>query len=85
VTLPADELAFLCSALRQLTPDARPVFLARMVEHLQAIADYDVGDVDRALRAAWTGLWTPTSDNAVWPGRWARDAPRFERASKRAW
>jgi hypothetical protein len=84
VTLPADEQAFLCSAVRQLAPDMRPVFLARLAEHLQVIADYDVGDVDRALRSAWTGLWVPPLDTGVRPARWASDAPRFERASKRA-
>ena len=50
--LPPDEQAFLCHALAQLAPDVREVFTARMVEHLQAIADPGVGDVDRALRAA---------------------------------
>ena len=84
MTLPADEQAFLCSAVRQLTPDMRPLFLARLAEYLQAIADYDIGDVDRALRAAWVGLWTPPLDTAVGQSRWDRDAPRFERASKRA-
>jgi hypothetical protein len=77
VTLPQDEQAFLASALAQLTPDVRPVFTARMVEHLQAIADYDVGDVDRALRSAWTGLWTPPPDMDLRPGRWGLDAPRL--------
>jgi hypothetical protein len=33
----------------------RSVFTARMVEHLQALADPGVGDVDRALRAALVG------------------------------
>ena len=59
MTLPGDEQAFLCHALAQLEPDVRAVFTARMVEHLQAIADPGAGDVDRALRAALVGLWTP--------------------------
>jgi hypothetical protein len=76
MTLPADEQAFLCSAVRQLAPDMRPVFIARLAEHLQAVADYDVGDVDRALRAAWVGLWVPPLDTEVRPGRWGANAPR---------
>ena len=59
MTLPGDEQAFLCHALAQLAPDVREVFTARMVEHLQALADPGAGDVDRALRAALVGLWTP--------------------------
>jgi cob(I)alamin adenosyltransferase len=46
VILPEDEQAFLCNALAQLEPEVRPVFAARMVEHLQALADPGVGDVD---------------------------------------
>ena len=68
MTLPGDEQAFLCHALAQLAPDVREVFTARMVEHLQALADPGVGDVDRALRAALVGLWTPP-DIAEWR-RW---------------
>jgi hypothetical protein len=76
VTLPQVEAAFLCSALAQLTPDVRPLFLERLAEHLQALPDPDVGDVDRALRAAWTGLWVPPLDTEVRPGRWGTNAPR---------
>jgi hypothetical protein len=86
VTLPEEEQAFLCSALAQLEPDMRPVFTVRMVEHLQVIADPGPGDVDRALRAALVGLWVPPESielRAV--SRWDRDAPGFERGSKRAW
>jgi hypothetical protein len=83
VTLPEDEQAFLCCALAQLTPDVRPVFTARLVAYLQALADPGVGDVDRALRAAWTGLWEPPLETDR-PARWTRDTPSFERMSKRA-
>jgi hypothetical protein len=76
MTLPAAEAEFLCSAVRQLSPDMRPVFIERLAEYLQAIADPDVGDVDRALRAAWTGLWTPPLDLDLRPGRWGLDALR---------
>jgi hypothetical protein len=82
VTLPEDEQAFLCNALAQLEPDISPVFTARMVEHLRALADPGVGDVDRALRAALAGLWVPPVIDE--PPRWSRDTPRFDRASKRA-
>jgi hypothetical protein len=86
VNLPQDEQAFLCHALAQLEPDVRPTFMERMVTYLQALADPGVGDVDRALRAALVGLWTPPPIEEVrMPPRWDRNAPRFERASKRAW
>jgi hypothetical protein len=75
VTLPEAEQAFLCDALAQLEPDVRPVFAARMVAYLQALADPGVGDVDRALRAAWVGLWVPPvlAETRV-PPRWSRKA-----------
>jgi hypothetical protein len=86
VTLPGDEQAFLCHALAQLEPDVRPVFAARMVEHLRAIAKPGPGDVDRALRAALVGLWTPPAiETTRVPSRWSRDTPRFDLASKRTW
>jgi len=85
VILPRDEQVFLSHALAQLEPDVRPVFTARMVEHLQVIADPGPGDVDRALRAALVGLWTPPPDTALRAvSRWDRGAPGFDRASKRA-
>jgi hypothetical protein len=83
VTLPGDEQAFLCHALAQLEPDVRPVFTARMVEHLQALADPGVGDVDRALRAALVGLWTPPELDGQRGSRWDSATPRFDLASKR--
>jgi hypothetical protein len=82
VILPGDEQAFLCNALAQLEPDVRPVFTARMVEYLQALADPGVGDVDRAIRTALVGLWTPPA--IAEPPRWSRDTPEFDRVSKRA-
>ena len=83
MTLPGDEQAFLCHALAQLEPDVRPVFTARMVEHLQALADPGVGDVDRALRAALVGLWTPPELDGQRGSRWDSATPRFDLASKR--
>ena len=85
MTLPGDEQAFLCHALAQLEPDVREVFTARMVEHLQALADPGVGDVDRALRAALVGLWTPPELDGQRGSRWDSSTPRFDLASKRAW
>jgi hypothetical protein len=84
MTLPGDEQAFLCNALAQLAPDVRPVFTARMVEHLQALTDPGVGDVDRALRAALVGLWTPPELDGQRGSRWDSATPRFDLASKRA-
>jgi hypothetical protein len=84
--LPADEQAFLCHALAQLESDVRPVFTTRMVEHLRALADPGVGDVDRALRAALVGLWVPPAiEETRVPPRWSRDTPRFDLPSKRSW
>jgi hypothetical protein len=86
VILPEAEQAFLCNALAQLEPDVRPVFTARMVEHLQTHADPGAGDVDRALRAALVGLWVPPAiEETRVPPRWARATPRFDMASKRDW
>jgi hypothetical protein len=85
VILPQDEQAFLCNALAQLEPAMRPVFMARVVEQLQSLADPGVGDVDRAVRAALVGLWVPPDIAERRTSRWNRDTPRFDRASKRAW
>ena len=49
------------------------------------VPDPDNAYSDRALRAAWDGLWTPAAIAETLPSRWSRGAPRFERASKRAW
>ena len=81
--LPGDEQVFFFSALAQLEPDVRAVFTARMVEHLQALADPGVGDVDRALRAALVGLWTPPDIAEQRRGYWdceARGSARPKRA-----
>jgi hypothetical protein len=57
-----------------------------MVEHLRALADPGVGDVDRALRAALVGLWVPPEiEETRVPPRWSRDTPRFDLPSKRSW
>jgi hypothetical protein len=42
-----------------------------------------LGDVDRALRTAWCGLWTPPLDMDLRPGRWGLDAPRVEQRPDR--
>ena len=55
-----------------------------MVEHLPALADPGVGDVDRALRAALVGLWTPPDTAESRRGYWDCEAPGFGRAPKRA-
>jgi hypothetical protein len=70
---------------RQLEPAVRPVFTARMVEYLQALADPGVGDVDRALRSAWSGLWTPPAlEETRVPPRWSQAACFDRGAPKRA-
>jgi hypothetical protein len=82
VTLPETERTFFFDALQQLAPPDRQVFVARLAEYLEAHADPGPGDVDRALRAALVGLWTPPPITE--PPRWSRDVPRFERSSRRA-
>jgi hypothetical protein len=59
MTLPEAELSFYFAALAQLTPDVRPVFAERVAAILGAHPDPGPGDVDRAVRAALVGLWTP--------------------------
>jgi hypothetical protein len=86
VTLPEDEQAFFFAALAQLEPALREVFAARVAQHLGAHPDPGPGDVDRAVRQALAGLWTPPAiEELRTSSRWDRDTPRFERASKRAW
>jgi hypothetical protein len=85
MTLPEAELSFYFAALKQLAPDAREVFAARVAEILSAHRDPGPGDVDRAVRAALVGLWTPPAiEEVLRPSRWDRGAPRFERVSKGA-
>jgi hypothetical protein len=47
----------------------RPVFMARLVEYLQAHSDPGPGDIDRAIRQALEGLWVPPDLAAGAPGR----------------
>jgi hypothetical protein len=85
MTLPDTELSFYFAAVAQLDPKSRPVFMARLAEYLQTLPDPGPGDLDRALRAALVGLWTPPELSELRPARWDRGVPAFERASKRAW
>jgi hypothetical protein len=85
VTLPEAERSFYLAAVAQLEPALRPVFAERVAQILGTHPDPGPGDVDRALRAALVGLWTPPAITELRPSRWDRDAPQFDRASKRAW
>jgi hypothetical protein len=85
MTLPESEQTFFFDALAQLAPELRPVFTAQVLEYLQVLSDPGPGDVDRALRVAWSGLWTPPPiEELRTPSRWDRDVPRFDRVSKGA-
>jgi hypothetical protein len=75
MTLPEDEQAFFFAALAQLEPEARPVYAP--------FCDPGPGDVDRAIRAALVGLWTPPAD-AEQRAVPRRNTPAFERVSKQA-
>jgi hypothetical protein len=59
MTLPEAELSFFFAAAAQLEPDLRPVFAERVSAILGAHPDPGPGDVDRAVRQALVGLWTP--------------------------
>jgi hypothetical protein len=83
VTLPEAELSFYCAAVAQLEPALRPVFVERVAQILGAHPDAGPGDVNRAVRQALVGLWVPPAVEER-PARWSRSAPRFERASRRA-
>jgi hypothetical protein len=73
MTLPDVERTFFFHVLAQLSPDVRPAFTARVVAQLQAHPDPGPGDVDRAVRRALVGLWTPPpSEEMRVPSRWAR-------------
>ena len=85
MTLPGAELSFFFAAAAQLEPDLRPDFAERVSAILGAHPDPGPGDVDRAVRQALVGLWTPPESIELRAGpRWDRNAPAFERVSKRA-
>jgi hypothetical protein len=85
MTLPEEECAFFWAAMAQLEPPVRPIFAERVSAILAAHPAPDCGDVDRAVRAALIGLWTPpATEEVLRPSRWDRGAPRFERVSKGA-
>jgi hypothetical protein len=80
-----EEASFFFWATAQLEPSCRPVFVERVAAILGAHPDPGPGDVDRAVRAALVGLWTPPAiEEVLRPSRWDRGAPRFERVSKQA-
>jgi hypothetical protein len=76
--LPDPECAFYFAALAQLDPQMRPIFAQRVVQCLGAHPDPGPGDVDRAIREALVGLWTPPPDEEK------RSLPRWsQRADRR--
>jgi hypothetical protein len=85
MTLPEEECAFFYAVLDQLEPAMREVFTERVARILGALRDPGPGDVDRAVRAALVGLWTPPEGEELQRvGRWNSNAPGFERISKQA-
>ena len=71
--LPDADLSFFFAALHQLDLPARPVFTDRVAAIIGMHPDPGPGDVDRAIRAALAGLWTPPPDKlGQLEGRWAR-------------
>ena len=85
MTLPEAELSFYFAALAQLEPARRPSS-PNACRLLGAIPNPGPGDVDRAVRQALVGLWTPPAiEEFQRRPRWDRATPAFERVSKRAW
>jgi hypothetical protein len=84
VTLPEAEQSFYLAVVAQLSPSLRPVFAERVACLLGAHPDPGPGDVNRAVRQALHGLWTPPVIEVRSPARWSRRTPRFERTSRRA-
>lgn len=85
MTLPEWDVSFFFAALGQLDPDRRRIFLERVGQILGSHPDPGPGDVDRSIRQAWEGLWTPSPDEVLRsPSRWHRSAASFERISKAA-
>jgi hypothetical protein len=83
--LPAEERTLFFDMLAQLAPPQRAVFVARLAAALEAHRDPGPGDIDRILRTAWVGLWTPPAIEEIQrPSRWQRAVPAFERMSKGA-
>ena len=73
MTIPDADESFFYAALHQLDPAVRPTFIARVAAMIGAHPDPGPGDVDRAIRAALVGLWTPPPDKlGQLEGRWAR-------------
>ena len=85
MTLPEAELSFFFrgrGAARARPPSGLRRTCFRI---LGAHPDPGPGDVDRAVRQALVGLWTlPESIELRAGPRWDRNAPAFERVSKRA-
>jgi hypothetical protein len=85
MNLPPEELSFFFWAGAQLSPDVRPVFVARVAAVLGAHRDPGPGDFDRAIRDGILGLWTPPAIEEVrGVSRWHRSAASFEKVSKAA-
>jgi hypothetical protein len=84
VPLPEVELSFVLAAQRHLVPGLRPVFAERLASGLAAHADPGPGTVNTVLRMVWADLWVPLPEPELRAPRWARDAPRYEKVSRRA-
>ena len=87
MTLPAEECAFYFVAMAQLDPDRRATFAERVANILGAYSPFcepGPGDVDRAIRQALFGLWTPPFEETRGVSRWDRAMPSFARVPKRA-
>jgi hypothetical protein len=70
------------AALHQLDPAVRSTFLVRVAAIIGAHPAPGPGDVDRAIRAALVGLWTPPPDKlGQLEGRWARRGGGIRRAA----
>jgi hypothetical protein len=78
-TLTAPQIAAIATAAAILYPTDRDAFIAAVTAELegQPIGD---GTIGRAIRAVQPKFAHPEPEA---PPRWSREAPRFERTSKR--
>jgi hypothetical protein len=76
------QLCAIFAAANALHPADRDQFIAAVAVELGGQAIIGDGSVGRAIRAAQ--LKFPHPEPEQLPPRWARDTPRYEKASKRA-
>jgi hypothetical protein len=85
IRLSDSELAAVMAAAWPLAVERRDAFLQAVAILLNGCVEVGPGTVHRAIEQAQRRFWAPPPQETTRPPRWARGAPRFDRASKRAW